>query len=53
MPIQAQETYTVIRTLPRKGETYAVTDRRTGVTTLRKADRDFRRDKRRVLILAN
>lgn len=52
MSIQADKTYKVVRTLPRRGELYAVTNRRTGVTTLKKAERDFRRDKRRVFVAA-
>lgn len=52
MSIQADKQYRVIRSLPRKGEVYAVTNRRTGVTTLKTANKDFNRDKRRVLIAA-
>lgn len=51
MSIQADASYKVIRTLPRKGELYAVTNRRTGVTTLKTANKSFRRDKRRVFVL--
>lgn len=49
--VQADKTYKVIRTLPRKGELYAVTNRRTGITTLKTAAKSFRRDKRRVFVL--
>jgi len=52
MSIQADKQYRVIRSLPRKGEVYAVTKRSTGVTTLKTAAKDFSRDKRRVLIAA-
>ena len=48
--IQADSTYRVLRTLPRKGETYTVTDRRTGVTVIRTADKAFKRDKRNVFV---
>lgn len=48
--VQADSTYRVIRTLPRKGETYTVTDRRTGVTTIRTANKAFKRDKRNVFV---
>ena len=48
--VQADETYRVLRTLPRKGEIYAVRDRNTGITTLRVAAKSFKRDKRRVLV---
>ena len=49
--VQANKSYNVIRTLPRKGELYAVTNRRTGVTTLKTANKSFRRDTRRVFVL--
>jgi len=49
--VQANTNYKVIRSLPRQGEVYAVKNRRTGVTTLKTAARDFRRDKRRVFVL--
>ena len=49
--VQADKTYKVIRVTPRKGELYAVTNRRTGVTSLKKADKNFRRDVRRVFVL--
>lgn len=52
MSIQANKSYKVVRTLPRRGELYAVTNRRTGVTTLKTAARDFTRDKRRVFVAA-
>lgn len=45
--------YHVVRTLPRKGEVYAVRDRETGITTLRVADHDFTHDKRDVLVLTS
>lgn len=48
--VQANKQYRVIRSLPRKGETYAVNDRDTGDTVLRTAERDFTRDKRRVFV---
>lgn len=48
--VQANQTYKVVRTLPRNGERYAVLNRRTGVTEIRVAGRDFRRDKRRVFV---
>ncbi len=48
--VQANKQYRVIRSLPRKGEVFAVSDRDTGDTVLRTADRDFTRDKRRVLV---
>ena len=49
--VQADKTYKVIRVTPRKGELYAVKNRRTGVTTLKTADKNFRRDVRRVFVL--
>lgn len=48
--VQADSTYRVLRTLPRKGETYTVTDRRTGVTVIRTANKSFKRDKRNVFV---
>lgn len=48
--VEKNRTYKVIRSLPRAGELYAVTNRRTGVTEIRKAARSFRRDKRRVFV---
>lgn len=50
MSIQANRKYRVIRSLPRAGELYAVTYRRSGVTMLKTAVRNFRRDKRRVFV---
>lgn len=47
--LNSQKTYKIIRSLPRQGETYAV-KRRDGVTEIRVAARDFRRDKRRVFV---
>lgn len=49
--VQANKAYSVIRTLPRKGELYAVKNRRTGVTTIKTAAKSFRRDTRRVFVL--
>lgn len=48
--VKETKKYTIVRTLPRAGELYAVTNRRTGVTEIRQARRAFRRDKRRVFI---
>ena len=48
--VQDNQQYQVVRTFPRIGELYAVTDRRTGLTTIRKAERNFRRDRRRVFV---
>lgn len=47
--VQNNRKYKVVRTLPRAGELYAVT-LRSGITEIRKANRDFRRDKRRIFI---
>ena len=48
--VQANTTYLVKRLLPRKGETYAVKDRCTGITTIKVADHDFGRDRRLVFV---
>ena len=48
--VQVDSTYRVVRTLPRLGETYTVRDRRTGITTIRVANKSFRRDKRNVFV---
>lgn len=48
--VKETKKYTVVRTLPRAGELYAVTSRRTGVTEIRQARSAFRRDKRRVFV---
>ncbi len=50
MPIQEGHTFKVVRTLPRRGELYAVTRRSDGVTEIRRANANFRRDKRRVFV---
>lgn len=49
--VQAEKQYKVVRATPRKGELYAVKNLRTGVTTIKTADRNFRRDTRRVFVL--
>lgn len=50
--VQANQSFKVVRATPRAGELYAVTNRRTGVTEIRKANRNFRRDTRRVFVLS-
>lgn len=50
--VQADEQYVIVRATPRKGEVYAVTNRRTGITELRTAAKTFRRDTRRVFVKA-
>lgn len=47
--VDSNKTYKVLRTLPRRGETYAV-KLRSGITEIRVAARDFRRDKRRTFV---
>lgn len=51
MSVQANQTFKVVRCTPRVGETYAVKNNRTGVTEIRVATKNFRRDTRRVFIL--
>lgn len=47
--VNSNKKYKVVRTLPRAGEVYAV-KLRNGTTELRRAARDFTRDKRRTFV---
>ena len=50
--VQANKSYKVVRTLPRKGETYAVKNLRTGVVSIKVANKDFSRDRRLTFLAA-